>query len=99
MIFFELVLVSSFSNELFFKVHRLFCAVSIELIKFFWQNYSLSFNMSQENSTTEAATLSNDDLEMQDIELSTATATTSESSPSGSYVPKTARDKFFKDLQ
>ncbi|CAF4695162.1 unnamed protein product, partial [Rotaria magnacalcarata] len=36
---------------------------------------------------------------MHEVELIITTATTPESLSSSSYIPKTARDKFFEDLQ
>ncbi|CAF4885441.1 unnamed protein product, partial [Rotaria sp. Silwood2] len=53
----------------------------------------------QQNNTTESSSPSNDELEIQETEPIITTATTSEGLLSSSSVPKTARDKFFENLQ
>ncbi|CAF4081127.1 unnamed protein product [Rotaria magnacalcarata] len=55
--------------------------------------------MEQQNTNTESSSPSNDELEMHEVELIITTATTPESLSSSSHIPKTARDKFFEDLQ
>ncbi|CAF3595701.1 unnamed protein product [Rotaria sp. Silwood1] len=55
--------------------------------------------MDQQNSTIESSSPSNDELEIQETEPIITTATTSESLLSSLSIPKTARDKFFEDLQ
>ncbi|CAF2640992.1 unnamed protein product [Rotaria sp. Silwood2] len=55
--------------------------------------------MDQQNNTTESSSPSNDELEIQETEPIITTATTSEGLLSSSSVPKTARDKFFENLQ
>ncbi|CAF3105902.1 unnamed protein product [Rotaria sp. Silwood2] len=55
--------------------------------------------MYQQISTIESSSLSNDELEMQEIQLIITTADGSESSSSSSVIHKTARDQFFEDIQ
>ena len=55
--------------------------------------------MYQQISTTESSSLSNDELEMQEIQPIITTTDGSESSSSSLIIHKTARDQFFEDLQ
>ena len=97
MIFFQFVLVISFSNDIFFKNEVFFIDYINQLINFS-MNSSRNFTIHQ-CDTAEGSYLSSNEVIIQEIEPDFSTETTSDNSSSGSDMATTARDKFFEYLR